>query len=86
MRLILDDTVPRNHFGLVTGRFAGYCYLKADTIEITDAEWDEIFAGYLHEYVTDVGKVGGATVYSWNCDQSFAWYLHKLIELKRAMK
>lgn len=67
MRIILDDATEyqagRSYVDITP------CYAIADTIEISDAEWDEIYDGYCPVWYSNGSKY------------TFAQYLRELLEL-----
>jgi hypothetical protein len=54
-----------------------WAYKQADTIEITDEEWDRIFGGWLKLYMDTYTKPGTKFI-------TPSQYLHELIEFKIA--
>jgi len=79
MRIIPDNcpTVTMDYGTIYGKQFPGASmifYGEPDVIEITDDEWEEIYAGF-DEWETD-------NLYE-DVEPTFAQYLRKLIELKR---
>ena len=93
MRIIPNDTeIPNNHYAFGRSRdafFKGQQSVLSHTIEITDAEINQIFGYFIANEVVMAGYAGvnGDTLdFQTRGGKSFAQYLRELIALKEIGK
>jgi hypothetical protein len=79
MRIIPGDIEPHTHEIVGIGEVAHFD--AADTIEITDAEWDGIYNAFRSQGYDPATNTWGAPLV-----QSFSQYLKELIQLKEEQK